>query len=141
MMGSPLDQFIKYWLPLFLFFAVHFVLSHIPGDQYPEMGSSVPSLLAHAMIFALIGLLGQRAAAKQFLKVGNPFWISVGVFALGYIWGVSDEIHQEFFVAHRGYEFHDLVMNSIGLVIGIRSWYVMFKMNASSPNRIIRNFL
>lgn len=97
----------------------HFILSSIPGTQFPDTGLAFyVTYLAHVVIFGAIGFWMYGAMrARGWPRAGTGARIGATL-ALGMLWGVSDELHQEWFVAHRGYDPLDLVADGIGLLLG-----------------------
>lgn len=104
----------SYWLPPFIYAALIFYLSSLPGTTY------IPSFFAadkafHLVEYGILGYLLARALGHYHLKK-KVLLISVVFICFAY--GVSDELHQ-FFVPHRCASFMDVVADGIGSSIGI----------------------
>ena len=112
-------QNARYWAPVLLWLALIFILSSIPGDVYPRMRSKWPSYFVHLGLYCVLGFLLIRLLSAKLRLSGPGGGRIILTWALGFAWGISDEAHQEFFVANRGYEWIDLMYDGIGLIVGI----------------------
>lgn len=116
---------LRYWLPLVLWMALIFALSHVPGDEYPDVKWPFLSYAAHVTLYTVLGLLLMRALARQWGRVSLPRH-SASAFAIGLLWGVGDEFHQVF-VPFRTFQIGDIVADAIGLLIGILLYLLLRK--------------
>ena len=98
------------WAPALLWAAAIFSLSsrptHPPGPEIPDFDK-----LAHFGAYALGGFLLARGAAATRLA-------GAWALALGWLFGVSDEVHQ-IFVPGRSPELADWVADALGVAAGI----------------------
>ncbi|MBN1517026.1 VanZ family protein [Candidatus Sumerlaeota bacterium] len=97
------------------------MLSHTPGDQFPSTGPLDLTPVAHLLLYCVTGILMSRALNHTFPGL-RPWQCAAWTLALGLLWGVSDEWHQEVFVYWRGWNDSDLVMDGIGLALGNIVW-------------------
>ena len=106
-MQSPLAR----WLPVVLWAAVIFAFSSVP-DLGTGLGTwdLVLRKLAHAVEYAILGALLLRA-------VGHA-WAAL---ALGAAYAASDELHQHF-VPGRQAALLDVVIDTIGVAVGVLAW-------------------
>jgi VanZ family protein len=104
---SPLAR----WLPVVLWAAVIFAFSSVP-DLGTGLGTwdLVLRKLGHAFEYAILGALLLRA-------LGN----APAALALGAAYAASDELHQHF-VAGRQAALTDVVIDSIGVTVGVLAW-------------------
>ena len=105
---------IRYWLPPFLYAALIFFLSSLPGKKYPYPFFSADKLL-HAVEYAVLGYLVARALGYG-LHEGKILFIRS--FAVCVLYGISDELHQ-WFVPYRVVSVMDILADSAGSVLGI----------------------
>jgi len=110
-----INNFSKYWLPLYIYAAVIFYLSSI---QRPLPGVDIPFLdkVLHVGEYALFGFLACRAfrssSRKLFLENFKIFAILVT-----FLYGVSDELHQ-ILVPIRQFSILDIFADGIGGILG-----------------------
>ena len=76
---------------------------------------------AHCLEFAGLGLL--LSAAMYFTKGKPCFLLPLGISSL---YAVSDEIHQNF-VEGRSCEFRDWAIDTVGALLGIIGFFVLYK--------------
>ena len=95
------------WLPVLVWAAVIFALSSVPGLT-TGLGTWDLALrkLAHAVEFAVLGLLLARAVAE------------LPAFALGVVYAVTDELHQSL-VPGRQAALLDVAIDAVGVLVGI----------------------
>ncbi len=102
---------LRAWLPVALWAAVIFALSSIPS-----LGTGLGTWdlvlrkLAHATEYALLGALLLRATGRPGLTL-----------ALGSLYAVSDEVHQHF-VRGRHAAWYDVLVDVVGVAIGVAAW-------------------
>ena len=98
-----------------------FIVSELPGYTTPEQifGFTVDSAIKHFLLFGLLGLLCANWTRFYTKKLWIPIIFSV-------IYGVSDEIHQSF-VPSRYTTVEDVIVNTIGCVVGVLVFSVIYK--------------
>lgn len=109
-----------FFVPAALYYAIIFILS----SSRVKVQVSLPSLDkgVHLMEFALLGFL---LSFGFFLSFGSSFRVkSVFILASGILLGCLDELHQ-CFVPERSFEVLDIVADSIGILIGLITFYYL----------------
>ena len=101
---------LRLWLPVVAWAALIFALSSVP-DLGTGLGTwdLVLRKLAHAAEYAVLGLLLVRAVRRPGLAL-----------ALGALYAVSDEIHQQFVEGRRGAARRRDRL--VGVAIGVALW-------------------
>ncbi len=124
-------SFLWYQLPAFLWAALIFTVSSIPGDNLPNFEFKFMDKLEHAVAYGILGLLTSRALVNQGRFPNwrrNFFWIAV---IIGTLYGISDEFHQ-LTVRGRRFDIYDAVADAVGAFLGA-SAYRWLLQNTSSP--------
>ncbi len=105
----------NYWPPL-LWAAVLFIQSSIPDLNSPVRLTKWDDKWAHVLIYLPLGflLLGALARARAGRRAGTLLLLT---FALGSLYGITDEIHQHF-VPGRHMDWRDAVADSLGVMVG-----------------------
>jgi len=126
---------VLFWLPFVIWMAIVFWLSHQPSLPHPAREHGVSDYVfdyaAHALTFALLTVLGFRAAA--FRPTWLPLWLAepstrtAGVFSAMY--GLSDELHQGF-VPGRHAKLSDWLADLFGVGLGILAIAVWRRLRA-----------
>ncbi len=114
---QPLSRrayFVRYWLPPFLYAALIFFLSSLPGKKYPYPFFSADKL-AHVAEYAILGYLVARAFGYGLQERKILF---VRSFVICVLYGISDELHQ-WFVPYRVVSVMDVLADITGSVFGI----------------------
>ena len=110
-------RFVYFVLPVLLYAAAIFYMSSLETISLPDLKISMEDKLLHAMAYFLFGMLLIRAfhygGAKPLSKK-----LIVTVVLLGFIYGLSDEIHQ-YFVPGRSSEVLDWLADAIGIMFGV----------------------
>jgi len=106
--------FVRYWLPPFLYTALIFFLSSLPGKKYPYPFFSADKL-AHVAEYAILGYLVARAFGYGLHERKILF---VRSFVICVLYGISDEFHQ-WFVPYRVVSVMDILADIAGSVLGI----------------------
>ena len=137
---------IIYWIPVILIMVLIFIFSHQPANQSAALSSGITEIIiemvenvipntqldirsmnhlvrknAHFFIYLLLGVLVMRALRKNGVD---------GIRGMGYaaliciLYAISDEIHQ-LFVPGRSGEILDVIIDSVGAVIGIVSYRLL----------------
>ena len=124
--SQPLSRrayLVRYWLPPFLYAALIFFLSSVPGRKYPYPFLSVDKL-AHVVEYAILGYLVARAFGYGLHERKILFVRSVTVCVL---YGISDELHQ-WFVPNRVVSVIDILADIFGSFLGIGIYIKQRKM-------------
>ncbi len=122
------------WLAVAVYASFIFALSSIPGGALPKVDLPSFDKLAHTVLFAplawllLRALLPKRDAAET--PESRPQWTSsktalriVVAIILTALWGVLDEIHQNF-VPGRFPSAWDAAADALGALVGLGLWRV-----------------
>ena len=115
--SQPLSRrayLVRYWLPPFLYAALIFFLSSLPGKKYPYTFFSADKLI-HVVEYAVLGYLVARAFGYDLHERQILF---VRSFVICVLYAISDELHQ-WFVPNRVVSFMDLLADITGSVFGI----------------------
>lgn len=109
MSAAPLG--LRSWAPVVLWAAVIFAFSSIPSLG-TGLGTWDLALrkLAHVTEYAILGALLQRALGRPELSI-----------LAGSLYAASDEIHQSFVRGRHG-AWYDVVLDSVGVMIGVIAW-------------------
>jgi len=104
---------LPYWVPVILWLCIIFFLSTLPDDSTPGR-NLISDKVLHAAEYFILGFLifiaiQKTTAAGFFLS----FWITL---AAGFIYGLSDEIHQ-LFVPTRHFDLLDLTADVCGILL------------------------
>lgn len=107
---------MKRYFPPILWMIVIFILSSIPGSEFPKEPFSGFSVLVHLVEYSILGMLWYRVLKKKFIVV----------LIIGMLYGISDEIHQ-LFVPFREFSVLDMIADAAGVIIGVitgkRIWH------------------
>ena len=101
-----------YWATVGIYLAIIFVMSSIPGYELPKLDFNFSDKIAHFLEFGILGIFLYNAF-KHTSPVKKPFLWSI---VIGFLWGVSDELHQ-FFVPGRQCSFRDFFADASGVLI------------------------
>lgn len=117
-----------YWLPAFLWMAVIFTLSSIPGQDIPKV--DVPNIdkVVHFVEYLILGFLLIRALLKSGLNI-NLAKITILAIIIATLYAASDEWHQRF-ISGRTCDAIDFFWDFIGLNIGI----LLYNLNERGHN-------
>ncbi len=133
---SRLRLFLKYWLPIVLWFALIFIASsdtqssqrssRIIGPLlrwlFPEMAEETIGLVvlfvrkcAHLTVFGVLALLFWRAFRKPVRGDTRPWsWSEARNSLIGvFVYAITDEVHQAFVPARQGSAL-DVVIDTLG---------------------------
>lgn len=121
-------NFLNYWLPVILYCAFIFLLSHEGGDI------KLPPILfidkfIHISLYAVLGFLYARAHKWQWKNGVLP-----GVLIFTFLYGASDEFHQSF-VPNRNPSVHDLLADGIGGILGYLLFHFVYNNKLISSER------
>jgi VanZ family protein len=110
------------WAPVVIWAAVIFGFSSIPSLS-SGLGTwdLVLRKIAHLTEYAVLGALLVRALARPWLAL-----------LLGALYATSDEFHQHF-VRGRHAAWYDVVIDTVGVTIGIVAWRAVWRRRGTSP--------
>jgi len=103
------------WWPVLAWAAFIFVLSSIPGNDFPEVPGRQTDKLVHAFLYGVLGVFSGRALAAGTSLAGARLVGATCLMAIGY--GISDELHQ-LFTPRRSCDWHDVVADAVGGLLG-----------------------
>ena len=86
--------------------------------------------LGHAFAYAVLAFLVVRAFSFYRDPTSRLFWAA---FAVCFLYGISDEIHQ-LFVPGRGFQYIDILMDGVGALIGL-TVYALHRMKRTQELR------
>jgi VanZ family protein len=101
--------------PTLFYMLVIFMLSSMPHLKPPDLGFRPVDKLAHAVEFAVLGVLLFRTATFRYAFSSRLFII---LFCIGVLYGISDEIHQAF-VPQRVSSVWDVAADAVGIFLGL----------------------
>ncbi|MCL1891500.1 MAG: VanZ family protein [Coriobacteriia bacterium] len=102
------------WALVVFWAALIFVLSSIPGSEYPPHHESL-NVVAHFCLYLVLGVLLTVAVSQSRL----PLWqVAIVAFILGSLYGASDEVHQ-LFVDGRNADPMDWIIDTIATAVGV----------------------
>lgn len=142
------------WLLVTSWMAIIFLLSHQPSDASSKLSGGLTNWLisfwqavpfhidvayvhfivrklAHLTAYFILGILMLRAAKRHFSKGLHVIWLS---FILCVLYAMSDELHQ-LFIPGRSGEIRDVIIDSIGALLGISTYFVGSKLVTTSNNK------
>lgn len=102
------------WGPVFFLYGSIFILSSIPGNEFPHIIKDIPDLIPHFILFALLTFCIGRAMPNR----------RVNAVLMGSILGLLDEVHQ-LFVPNRFFSFADLGADIAGVSAGVLLYYLV----------------
>jgi len=118
-----IKKIIFNYLPPILWAIVIFILSSVPGNDYPPVFFDY-SYLAHFIEFFILAILILRALGIKEKKI----YLSLAISA---IYALSDELHQTF-VVDRSVSVLDWLVDFLGIVTGLKlGIYLYFKKEKS----------
>jgi len=105
-----------YWLPIFLWSALIFWLSSIPGLESGLEGKTDFTLrkLAHLAEYGILAALWLRALVVAGIPRRKAFLFTI---LFGVAFAALDEIHQ-LYVPNREGKFYDVLIDSLGILAG-----------------------
>lgn len=107
---------LRPWLPALVWAALIFVLSSIPGPQFPLPARNLDKLI-HAAIFGVLGALCWRGVNATFLRGAAQWRIVLIAVVLTTLYGLADEMHQ-MFVPRRSPDPNDVLADAVGGLMG-----------------------
>jgi VanZ family protein len=110
-------KFKRQWIPAIIVCIVIFILSSIPGETIDNsgFGNATYQINAHFFLYFLLGIVLFKAT-KRLPKV----------FLVGFLYSISDEIHQ-MFVPNRTFQIFDIVTDTAGILLaGVILWKLYY---------------
>jgi len=107
------------WTILWSIFVV--VLTGIPGDNIPKN-----NWLDKLMIDKVVHISMYAGFSFLFIFESNGKFAALGLL-LGILFGVLMEIFQLYVFVSRSFDFYDMLANSIGAILGILFYFIVFK--------------
>lgn len=117
---------VKKYIPPILWMIVIFILSSIPGKQFPEMPFPHFDKLAHIGLYSVLGFLLARAFGRK----------TIVVILVGVIYGLLDETHQ-LFVPFREFSLLDLLSDTTGVIAGLICRSLLKRLKSASWKQIV----
>lgn len=125
----------RHFLPLITWAIVIAYLIGMPGSELPDLNfwKVLPfDKAAHAFVFIVFTFLFAVAAKKQYnfralRKNGAKIALLSGIF-----YGIILEVLQQFIFKNRYFDTMDILANSIGSLIGIVIFYLIYYNNLNS---------
>jgi len=109
-------KFFSHYLPAIIWAGIIFILSSVPGNDYPSTVFDY-SIIAHLIEFFVLAILVQRALNKK------SHWWALIICAL---YAISDEFHQ-LFVPFRSANVGDFLIDFCAIIFGILVWKKVLK--------------
>ena len=104
-------KFVRYHLPPFVWAAVIYVESSIPGHAFPSTPPGTDKLV-HITIFFILGWLSHRAFTHQSSELVSKMSLYLTQ-VVTILYGFSDEFHQ-LFVPGRTADMYDMAADAVG---------------------------
>lgn len=142
-------KFFKYWLPVIAWMGIIFYLSHQPASSSSELSTGLTMLitntfqsmfsfidinissihivvrkLAHFGAYLILAYLVMRALTHYLVL--NLKMIGIALF-ICVVYAISDEVHQ-LFIDGRSGEVRDVLIDSIGAIVGIIVYILRMKL-------------
>jgi len=112
-------------VPMLIVMGTIFFLSHKTGDEIQLPAFAHSDLVAHMLIYAVLGGAILYAWNTRF-KVYQPIRVVCYTVAICLLYGVSDEFHQSF-VPGRYVSAMDVVADTVGAILISAGWWVYSK--------------
>ena len=113
-------------MPVILWAGVIFALSSVPGTQLPTVSVPQSDKMAHALVYGVLGALCFRATRRMSSPTSSnrmsapgrsPLAIAAIAILLATIYGITDELHQNF-TPQRTPDWHDVAADAFGGSLG-----------------------
>jgi VanZ family protein len=129
---------LRHLWPVLAWSALILVLSGIPGDYIPEVGTFWdwlgPDKLAHLILFGVFSVLFLTGAERQYQCPWLRSYSIPLVVIVGMIFGSTTEIMQRFVFTGRSGNWFDAAADTAGVFLGVLIYMIFFKKH-SSANR------
>jgi len=109
----------QYWIPAVLYGGFIFLLSH---RSFAQVQSPIDANSFHPIEYAALGLF-LCWMGHPLVRSGRTWELAWKVFTGGMLFAVLDELHQSF-IPHRTASLADLLLDSIGLALGIGFFFL-----------------
>lgn len=114
--NNPNKQiFIRFWLPVLLCMGFIFYTSSIPGEKIPGL-FPLQDIAFHTFVYSVMACFFARALKNTYLNI-TQLKIIIFTIVFGFIYGISDELHQAF-VPYRTVSGFDVFIDSLGSFAG-----------------------
>jgi VanZ family protein len=106
---------MRLWWPALAWAGFIFVLSSIPGNDFPEVPGPQTDKLVHAILYGVLGVFSGRALAAGRALTTARLVGATCLMAVAY--GTTDELHQ-LLTPRRSCDWHDVVADAVGGLLG-----------------------
>ena len=118
---------------LVIYCLIIFILSSIPGENFPKVDFEFSDKIVHVIIYSILYVLFFYSLKNQskYIKLrSSALWLSVIFTSL---YGMTDEFHQ-YFVTNRSCEFYDWLADTTGALLMFTIFSMIYnkKMHSSS---------
>ena len=126
------SDFVKRWGPALVVMAVIFTASSFPSRDLPNFGlwDWLLKKGGHALGYALLALAYLRGLANGERPTARQILLAV---LLAGLYGATDEYHQSF-VAGRGAAAADVLIDTIGAIVGVGSLSLWLRSRRTNSN-------
>lgn len=120
-----------YHIVLALYCLIIFVLSSIPGENFPKVDFEFSDKIVHVIIYSVLYVLFFYSLKNQskYVKLRSSALEYSVLFTS--LYGITDELHQ-YFVTNRSCEFFDWAADTAGAII----MYLIFKLAAEKKKHL-----
>ncbi|MBI5048417.1 MAG: VanZ family protein [Deltaproteobacteria bacterium] len=108
-------EIIFYWLPPIGYMALIFYMSSQPLEEFQLPDVWNIDKVAHFIEYGVLGIIWFRALNTVSVNSKQIVFVA---FAITFLYGISDEIHQHF-VPNRNSSIYDAIADGIGAWVGI----------------------
>lgn len=112
-------------VPMILVMGTIFFLSHKPGDEIELPSFAHSDLVAHALIYGMLGGAILYAWSDSF-RASFPLRVAVYTVIACLLYGISDEFHQSF-IPGRYVSGMDVAADTMGAVLACIIWWFASK--------------
>lgn len=106
----------SYHILLVIYCLIIFILSSIPGENFPKVDFEFSDKIVHVIIYSVLYVLFFYSLKNQskYIKLrSSALWFSL---LLTSLYGMTDEFHQ-YFVTNRSCEFYDWAADTAGALL------------------------
>ncbi|KAA0210864.1 MAG: VanZ family protein [Ignavibacteriaceae bacterium] len=107
------SKFIRYHLPVITFCVFIFVLSSIPGNDFPDIELSFTDKIVHILLYGILCYLFFYSLNNQNKSVILKRFSLEFAFLFSVLYGIADEFHQTI-TPGRSFELEDMLADAIG---------------------------
>lgn len=118
------NKVLLVYLPLVLYWIILFIATTLPVENLPKIKTNdkLSHFIAYYILAVLLNLTLKFQNKYIPLKNKPELWTII----IGLLYGAIDEIHQ-YFIPGRFCEFYDWVANTLGVLTGVFSVYLIYK--------------